>query len=123
MKEEVPLQIRGPSTKLMVQSTKASSRIGQASLRRKKFKVIDERARLGIKRDTMPKKKNRFASATNATKKVMSNLLKEMKVKKRQLASLTRKQNGDDSGEENIPDDAGNSFGCKNQKKKAKSSD
>ena len=88
-----------------------------------KTKVIEERARLGIKgRDGASPKRKRYTSAVTA-KRTIAKIQAELKATKRTVAALKRDADGVVSDEEKAPDDAGNSFGGRNQKKKSKSGD
>ena len=90
-----------------------------------KMKVVDERERLGLTTNSSKKNRDRKTSAVGQ-KKALASLHKDMKKAQRQLAALKRKRSGG-SDEKSVdaadekPDDAGNSFGGRSEKKKAKS--
>ena len=90
-----------------------------------KMKVVDERERLGLTRNSSKKNRDRKTSAVGQ-KKALASLCKDTKKAQRQLAALERKRaGGSDDGSVNAadekPDDTGNSFGGRSEKKKAKS--
>ena len=90
-----------------------------------KTKVVDERERPGITSNSPKKGRYRKTSAVEQ-KKVLASLRKDMKKSQRQLADLKRKRAGGSDNKsvdaaDKKPDDAGNSFGGRSEKKKAKS--
>ena len=87
--------------------------------------MVEEHGRLGLTRNSPKKSRNRKTSAVGQ-KKALSSLCKDMKKAQRQLAALKRKRAGGSDDEsvdtaDEKPDDAGNSFGGRSEKRKAKS--
>ena len=80
-----------------------------------KMKVVDERERLGLTKNSSKKNRDRKTSAVGQ-KKALASLRKDMKKAQRQIAALKRKKAGgsdDESADaaDEKPEDAGNSFG------------
>ena len=81
--------------------------------------MIEERARLGIKPSSDKKMSPRNTSAASS-KKQMDSLKKDLKQFKRQIASLNESKRVKDDDSDKTPDNAGNSFGGRKDKKAKK---
>ena len=89
-----------------------------------KMKVVDERERLGLTRNSPKKGRDRKTSAVGH-KKALASLRKDMKKAQQQLVALKRKRAGGSDDQsvdaaDKKPDDAGKTFGGRSEKKKAK---
>ena len=88
-----------------------------------KTKVTNERSCLGINK-AIPRKANYCRIAAASRKKALDNPKKDMKEANRMISSLKRKRGMGDSddpeSEEETPNDAGDQFGGRREKKKAK---
>ena len=81
--------------------------------------MIEERAHLGIK-PLLKKKMSHRKTVAASSKKHMDSLKKDLKQFKRQIASLTKSKRVEDNDSDETPDDAGNIFGRRKDKKAKK---